>query len=169
VHAVYAASVDYAGNVESIETAAFKVDTTSPVVAFSSHPASYTVDEQVTISCSASDPSPGSGLAASTCDGASLDVPAYTLGLGSHTLSATATDDAGNVGTGSTTFDVVVTPASLENVVRLLVADHGIASSLLAKIDAGNVAAFDHEVDAQTGKKISAADAALLKQLAAAL
>ena len=169
-HTVYAASVDEAGNVEQVESVSLEVDATSPTVSFGSHPDSYTVDQLVTIACSASDPDPGSGLASSTCDQASIqNVPAYTIGLGPHTLSATATDRAGNTGAGSTTVDVIVTPASLETLVDQLVGDHGIANSLVAKLQARNVKAFDNEVDAQTGKKISAADAALLKQLAAAL
>lgn len=169
-HTVYAASIDKAGNVEQVESVGFEVDATSPTVSFASHPDSYTVDQLVTIGCSATDPVPGSGLASSTCDQVSIqDVPAYAIGLGSHTLSATASDKAGNEGTGSTTFDVTVTPASLETLVSRLVGDHGIANSLVAKLQTGNVKAFDNEVDAQTGKKISAADAALLEQLAAAL
>src|SRR5665213_739605 len=42
-------------------------------------------------------------------------VPAYTLALGAHTLTAIATDNAGNQGTGFAHFTVSVTPASLCN------------------------------------------------------
>ena len=54
----------------------------------------YTIDQQVSIHCSASDPVPGSGSLGHVQD---LDVPAWSLALGSHTLSATADDVAGNL------------------------------------------------------------------------
>ena len=142
-----------------------KRDATPPVVTYSGNQGSYSITDTVSIHCSAADAL--SGLATTTCH--DVSGPAWQFGAGTTTLSATATDRAGNVGSGSTAFDVIVTPASLETLIGQLVADNGVANSLVAKIDAGSVAAFDHEVDAQTGKKISAADAALLKQLAAAL
>jgi len=73
-----------------------------------------------------------------------------------------------------------VTPAGLEALIRQLVPDNGVAASLVAKVEsiasapnaqakAGKLGAFDNEVDAQAGKAISPANAALLKQFAAAL
>jgi hypothetical protein len=77
-------------------------------------------------------------------------------------------------------FTVTVDASSLEQLVQQLVGDAAGASSLSAKVDAiatapnanakaGTLNAFDNELDAQTDKTISATDAALLKQLAAAL
>jgi probable HAF family extracellular repeat protein len=88
-----------------------KRDATPPVVTYSGNSGSYTVDQDVSIACAAADPSPGSGLDATTC--AAVNAPAYTFGLGPHTLTATARDKAGNTGDGSTTFTVRVTASSL--------------------------------------------------------
>jgi len=102
-----------AGSAAGSTTASVTVkrDATPPVVTYGGNAGTYTADQAVSIACNASDPSPGSGLDSSTCAG--LDAPAYSLGLGTHTLSATARDRAGNTGSGSTTFTVVVTPPSL--------------------------------------------------------
>jgi uncharacterized delta-60 repeat protein len=112
------------GGGTSTRSVTLKRDATAPVVTYGSHPASYTVDKLVSIGCSATDPPPSSGLASSTC----LDVsgPAYSFGLGSHTRSASATDNAGNTGSGQTSFSVTVTPASLCNLTARFV--HGSAA-----------------------------------------
>ena len=69
-----------------------KRDATPPVVTYTGG-RTYTVDETVVVDCSATDPTPGSGLDSTTC--ADVSGPAYTFALGDHTLSATATDVAG--------------------------------------------------------------------------
>lgn len=85
-------------------------DVTPPVVTYSGNAGTYTVDQTVAITCAAADPTPGSGLASTTCANASG--PAYGFNIGANTLSATATDVAGNVGSGTTTFYVQVTSAT---------------------------------------------------------
>ena len=92
-------------------TVTVKVDRTKPVVAYSGNAGTYNVAQNVAISCAASDPAPGSGVASTTC--ANVNEPAWTFGLGATTLSAGATDVAGNSATGSTSFAVTVTPSSL--------------------------------------------------------
>ena len=52
-----------------------------------------------------------SGVASTTC--ANVSGTAWSFGPGPHTFSATATDNAGNIGGGSTTFTVVVSSAAL--------------------------------------------------------
>src|SRR5216683_2558724 len=89
---------------------------TTFTVTYTGNAGTYTVDQTVAITCTAADPhnangTPGSGLASTTC--ANVNAPAYTFPLGPHTLVATATDIAGNVGIGSTTFTVEVTSSSL--------------------------------------------------------
>jgi beta-glucosidase len=159
-------------------TIVFRYDSTPPVVTYTGNAGTYTVDRTISIHCAASDPTPGSGLDSTTC--ADVNAPAYTFSLGPHTLHATATDVAGNVGTGSTTFTVVVTFDSLENLVESFSTKPGVANGLNAKLDAaakssntktrGNqIDAFENQLDAQTGKAISVADAAILKTLADAL
>jgi hypothetical protein len=106
-------------------------DIAKPTVTYSSHPASYTVDQQVSFTCTASDPAPSSGLASSTCH--DVSGPAYSFGLGGHSYSATATDKVGNQGLGATSFTVTVTPASLCNLTVLFVKDSAKYLALTAK------------------------------------
>jgi hypothetical protein len=107
--------VDQAGNTASDTRSAISIDTSSPTMTYASHPASYTVDQVVAITCTAADQPHLSGLASTTCQ--SVNRPAYTFNVGSNTLSATATDKAGNTGSGSTAFTVVVDGASLNSLI----------------------------------------------------
>jgi hypothetical protein len=93
------------------ESVTIKIDKTKPSVSFAGDAGSYAVTQNVAITCSASDPTPGSGLASSNCP--SVNAPAWSLGLGTHTLSASATDNAGNTSTATASYTVTVTPASL--------------------------------------------------------
>jgi hypothetical protein len=87
-------------------------DTVAPVVTWSGNAGTYTVADSVAIACGAADEAYGSGLASTTC--ASVGpVDAALLGLGAHTVSATATDVAGNTGSASATFTVVATASSI--------------------------------------------------------
>ena len=168
---------DLAGNSASA-TATVQVDKTAPVVAYTGG-GTYTVDQNVTVTCSSSDAL--SGVASDTCAGVSG--PAWSLGLGTHTLSATATDNAGNTNSGSTTYTVRVDATSLCALVTRWAKNAGLANSLCVKLNAAaaaaargqtktkqnNIDAFDNEVSAQSGKGFTAAQAALLVQFAAAL
>jgi hypothetical protein len=168
---------DVAGNSAS-QSVTVQVDKTAPTITYSG-PTSYTVDQTVSISCTASDAL--SGVASSTCADASG--AAWSYGLGTHSLSASATDNAGNTGSGSTTFTVTVDGTSLCNLVESWAKNKGIANSLCTKIRAAeaagargqtktkqnNIDAFDNEVSAQSGKGFTAAQGRLLVQFAAAL
>jgi hypothetical protein len=92
-------------------TVTVAVDQTKPAIAFAGNAGSYTVAQNVAITCAASDPAPGSGLASTTC--ANVSAPAWTYGLGTTTLSASAVDVAGNTRSASTSFTITVTPTSL--------------------------------------------------------
>lgn len=85
------------------------LDLTAPTVAFVGNEGAYEVDDTIAINCAAQDAV--SGLATNTC--VDLSTPAYRYPLGSHTLSATATDRAGHSTRASTTFTVTVTKGSL--------------------------------------------------------
>jgi hypothetical protein len=112
-------ATDAAGNAESPHTLTVRIDQTAPTISYSGNAGSYTVDQQVEIVCDATDAL--SGVASSTC--ASTSAPAYTFGLGTHTLSAAATDEAGNTGTGTTTFTVSADAASVGSLTAAFV--HG--------------------------------------------
>lgn len=100
---------DRAGNTQVAHTQVVRIDKTLPTVTYTGNAGIYTVDQTISITCTAVDPlnangTTGSGLASTTC--ANVNAPAYSFPLGPNTLSASATDVAGNVGTGSTTFTV---------------------------------------------------------------
>jgi hypothetical protein len=152
-----------------------KRDATPPVITYTGNAGSYTVDQNISIQCSASDPDPGSGLDSTTC--ADVSGPAYAFGLGSHSYSATGTDVAGNVGSGSTTFTVNVTFASLANLVAAFSTSADVTSGLIDKLEAAakskkpdnQLNAFENQVSAQTGKALTADQAEILIGLAEAL
>jgi FIMAH domain-containing protein len=160
-------------------TSTIKRDATPPSVAYADNAGTYTVDQTVAITCTATDAT--SGIASTTC--ADIGGDAYTFALGTNTFSATANDLAGNIGTGQTAFTVEVTFASLGALTDRWVSNTGVAHSLNAKLDAaaaaaasgnvdaaaGEIDAYLHQVEAQSGKKIDADKAAILEQLAATL
>lgn len=141
-----------------------KLDQTPPVVTFTGS-TSYTVDQTVNITCSASDAM--SGLFSNTCTNTVGD--AYTFGLGAHTLSASATDKASNVGTGSATFTVSVTSGSLCALVERWVDQAGVANSMCQQLTNGAYGAFRNHVSAQSGKTVTAAHANILIALSNSL
>ncbi len=169
---------DNAGNVATASYSV-NVDKTPPVVAYLGNGGTYSVAQSVAIACNATDAL--SGVASDTCT--NVSGPAWSFGLGSHTFSATATDKAGNVGSGSTSFTVTVDYSSLCALVGEFASNHGVANSLCAKLDAAAAAgareqskvvandlrAFDNEVAAQAGKALTSDQAKLLTTFAAAL
>lgn len=142
-----------------------KRDATVPNVVYTGNAGSYTVDQSVSITCSASDAT--SDVASTTC--ADISGDAYTFGLGSSSFSASATDNAGNVGGASASFTVSVTPASLCNLVRRWVSQKGLANSLCQQLSNGAYDAFRNRVRAQSGKQVPADKATILIDLSNAL
>jgi hypothetical protein len=173
IHSVAFRSVDAAGNQESAGSIGVKVDTTDPLVTYTGA-TSYTVDQTVSIHCTASDTL--SGLASADC----VDVQGSATGFnpGDNTRSATATDNAGNVRSKSVTFRVTATFDSLCTL-SVRYADGALGNSLCAKLNAaessaarGNTKAkgnqldaYRNEVRAQSGKKLTVAEAATLIRL----
>jgi hypothetical protein len=170
-------AVDAAGNGQSTTLSNINIDVTAPVVSYSGNAGAYAVDQTVNITCSASDAL--SGIASTTCS--NITGPAWSFGLGTTSRSASATDRAGNTATASTSFTIIVTTASLDNLItQFFGGDQNGASGLIAKADAigsasnanarnGALGAFDNQVDAKVGNPLTPAQAALLKQLAATL
>lgn len=169
---------DNAGN-QGSASVTVNVDKAAPMISFSPDGQTYDVNDTVSIACSTADAL--SGVASSTC--ADVSGPAWSLGLGTHDLSATATDNAGNTNTGTGSYTVRATATGVCVLVNQWVSKAGVASSLCAKLQAAaasrargddtaaanQLAAFRNALDAQTGKLISADHAATLASLSRAL
>ncbi|WP_171641976.1 OmpL47-type beta-barrel domain-containing protein [Paenibacillus phytorum] len=155
VHTLSFRSVDQMGNKEQSQTISFAIDQTPPTVQISGG-GTYTVDQTVTVTCSATDTV--SGVVYSSCTAPLLSNPAYLLNVGDNIVSAYATDAAGNSGTAATTITVKVT---VDSMIRLIEAwitgngSQGIVNSIETKLRHGQFDAFINEVHAQKGKKIS--------------
>jgi hypothetical protein len=155
------------------------IDLTNPTVTYTGGKASYQVDEQVSITCTAADGL--SGVASTTC--ANVSGPAYTFGLGSHTFSANATDRAGNTVGGSVTFTVSVTYTSLCNLSQRFADSRAVGTALCGLLRLAEAAdshnsptlkrlslqAYVLLVRAQTGRTLTATEAATLIALSRAL
>lgn len=175
-HSVSCSVSDNAGN-QAQASDTVKIDTTPPVVSYTGNAGTYSVADSVSITCSASDPSPGSGVANSTCQ--DISGSAYTFALGTNSYSASATDNAGNVGNGSAAFTVTVDPNSLSTLTQRWVTDPNTASALCAKLAAAQASvargdtnsaenqlgAYRNQLSAQSGKNIPADKAQILSQL----
>ena len=142
-----------------------KRDATSPVVSYSGNTGGYTVDQTVAISCVASDAM--SGIASNSC--VNITGEGWSFAPGVHSYSATASDVAGNASTATTSFTISVTAASVCTLVERWSSKENWTNSLCVKLQQGNLEAFRNELAAQSGKAISAANAAILLQLANAL
>jgi hypothetical protein len=160
----YTCSATSAGGTAT-ESVTIKRDATNPVITYAGNAGTYTVDQTVAISCSATDAM--SGIATSTCPGASG--AAYTFGLGSTTLNASATDNAGNGSSASAQFTVTVTSGSLCTLVRAWVTQHGVANSMCQQLANHAYGAFRNHVKAQSGKFVPADKATILIALSQSL
>ncbi|MGR2751916.1 PxKF domain-containing protein [Agromyces arachidis] len=98
---VVGTAVDWAGNTASATVTGLKIDQTAPTVGFAGSFGSSYYFGQVPAApgCDASDAT--SGLA-SPCE-----VSGYSTAVGSHTLTATATDNAGNESTATLSYTVL--------------------------------------------------------------
>ena len=161
--ASFTCSASSAGGSAS-ETVSVKRDATAPVLAFSGNAGTYELTDTVSITCAASDAM--SGLASSTCPGASGPATSF---VGTNTLNASARDNAGNTASLSTSFTVGVTAAGLCELVEQFVEQAGVAHSLCVKLEHGSIGAFVNEVNAQRGKKWLSNDEADLLILLAQL
>lgn len=157
-------ATDNAGNSAS-DNESVKRDATSPSVSLVGNAGSYTVDQVVAITCSASDAT--SGLAGACAGGTSG--AAYTYALGANPVSASATDDAGNTGSASGSFTVSVSSGSLCNLVRQWVSQNGVANSMCQQLANGAYGAFRNHVRAQSGRFVTGAHASILIALSQAL
>ena len=142
-----------------------KRDATPPTLAFSGNQGSYTVDQQVSIGCNASDAL--SGIASFTCP--ALTAPAYQFAAGQNSFNGSAVDHAGNVTTAAGSFLLQVTADGMCTLVTRMVSNAGIAHSLCVKLQHHAIEPFRNELSAQTGKSITDANAAALARLVGSL
>ncbi len=160
------------GGTVTATIAGISIDKTAPVITFTGA-TTYTIDQNVSITCTITDAL--SGLAGgSTCETASG--PAYLLGVGTHILHASGTDNAGNPAAATLTYTIGSSEETLCALTQSLVTKDGIGKSLCAKLEAaaasgarGNtnaranqLNAYRNEVEAQRGKALSDADATAL-------
>ncbi|HEY4219053.1 MAG TPA: VWA domain-containing protein [Gemmatimonadaceae bacterium] len=83
-----------------------KRDASKPTIAFIGNAGTYNLDQAVAITCQATDAGSGLNVALTTCP--NVSGTSLTLGIGAHTVNATATDLLGNSATASTTYSYVV-------------------------------------------------------------
>jgi uncharacterized repeat protein (TIGR01451 family) len=109
----YTCTASSRGGAAAPVSVSIKRDATAPALAFSGNAGRYTVAQTVAIGCSASDALSG---IAQGCAG--VNAPAASFGLGHVSVTRTATDLAGNSGSGTVSFDVTVDPSSLCTLTR---------------------------------------------------
>lgn len=158
----YTCTATNGAGLSATKSVSAKRDATKPVIGYTGAAASYTVDQTVSIMCSAIDAM--SGLASTTC--ADVSGAAYTFAIGANNYSASAQDNAGNTNAASASFTVAVTSGSLCTLVQRWVTNAGVANSFCVKLRQGSYGAFRNELAAQGGKKfLSEAHAAILLRL----
>jgi hypothetical protein len=104
-------------------------DVTAPTITFTGNAGTYSASAQVDITCQVVDTE--SGIASSNCP--EVHGPAYEH-LGVTTLTATATDVAGNASLGSTTFTVTLATGDVVSIVDQFVPERGRALALKALV-----------------------------------
>jgi len=185
---IHARAIDWAGNVESpASTVGVSIDTGAPTITIGAPDAAdYLHSDVLQLTFTASDAMSGiaAGSPVATLDGTAVangqSVPLLTLSLGTHTLSVSAIDQAGNPGARIVTFRVKATIDSLMAAVNAFTSqgtiDPRVAHSLQAKLsdalqamDKGNVSAvrgslsdFANAVSAKSGSGIASDAAAVL-------
>ncbi|MBD0378761.1 family 10 glycosylhydrolase [Paenibacillus sp. WST5] len=162
VHTLLYRSTDNAGNVEQPQTAQIPIDRTAPTIQINGA-MTYTVDQTVSITCTAADTV--SGIVYNPCAQPLVSAPAYQLELGTHDVTVQVTDRAGNTGTRSESYTVQVTENSIASLIGEFVTgpgEQGIENSLLKKLEHRQTDALIHEINAQTGNRITAEQAGIL-------
>jgi len=171
-------SVDNANNTETSQTVHIRIDKSPPTITYSGNQETYTVDQTVSIHCTAADQPDLSGIASTNCT--DITGLAADFGAGVQTFSATATDNAGNTTTVSTTFTVGVTVNGLISLTAHYAGNRRTASQLSAPLGVVQLADRLHNqrmkesainsyillLNMQRGRGLSAQEVATLSQLA---
>jgi hypothetical protein len=161
-------STDRAGNVESVQSITLNVDTSAPTIMVSMLEEGGIYENAADLMPQFTVTDSGSGVdnskTKSMLDGRSFEVgttiPLYTLPLGQHTWTLTASDMAGNQVSRTVLFQTITSMDSLKSLVTRLkmsseIENAGIYNSLLKKVENRNLNSFVNEVEAQSGKHIS--------------
>lgn len=152
-------AVDVAGNKSNAaNTVNVKIDKTPPAVVYKGNLGAYSPGQTVDITCEAMDKE--SGVASTTC--ANVHGLASSFGPGSHRYSATATDVAGNTGTGSTTFTVVALPGDVNFDGAIDCRDQAIVKASFGK--RAGMAGFDARADINGDGVVDIRDLAFIAQ-----
>jgi len=167
-------SLDNAGNTASATFGPIRIDKTAPTIVFGGNAGSYTVDQTILITCVANDAL--SGIATTSCPAVASGPATDFIGTTNPaitTRTATATDNAGNLTSASTTFTVSVTAdgicrlaAGLKTANAICAQARSIENAPNDTAKAGKVAAFDDFLAAESDKSIPGALAELLSILA---
>lgn len=170
---------DQAGNTASASLGGIDIELQPPTLAYTGDQGTYTVDQTIAIAC---DLTPSlAPIVTDTCT--PIQGPAYSFALGVHTYTSSVSDQAGYGADATTTFTVEVTASSLCHLTGMFDSKAGLVRALCAKLDGaadmvdlGNgqpsqhmIAAYEHEVSAQSGKSLTAAQAEILTALARSL
>lgn len=173
LHTLRVTATDRCGNRSAAE-ARFTVDRTPPSILFQGVADGGVYGSAVTVSWEVRDALDPAATAAGT-----FGSPHTFAASGWHTVQVTASDAAGNAASRSCSFGVFKL-ADLATVLAAMDVDAGVRNSLRAKLENAQAArdrgrvnaavnlleAFIHAVDAHSGKKIAAADAARLVEFA---
>ena len=178
-HVFTVKAVDNVDN-EGSESVTFIYDSVAPVITIVAPVAkAYTHPEKITLDFSAVDDTSGVKTIEAKLDGVVVTngqiIDLYTLALGDHTFEVKAVDNAGNEAVASVAFSITATTDSLAASLNRFfeegkIDNAGILNSLLKKLEmkgnsknfANKLQAFINEVQAQSGKHVTAEAAALL-------
>ncbi|NOU71977.1 carbohydrate-binding protein [Paenibacillus sp. LMG 31458] len=191
IHIIKYYSINSSGGQEAVKQATVRIDLTSPVVQTTVTTSVYQSAETIIVYHSDAVNIPFvindalSGVAGTEVklDGAVVNQPIaaapLSLAIGDHPIIVTAKDNAGNITVQQYVLKVTMDIHHLDEVLQAAssqgwITNHGILNSLLAKVDAvqnqqsdstnvlNGLNALEHEVQAQSGKKINAEFADLL-------
>ncbi|MFW2513404.1 PQQ-dependent sugar dehydrogenase [Demequina sp. SO4-13] len=161
VHEILYRGTDTGGNLSEVGSITVSIDGTAPDVAITGVTDGDTVGSTATIDLGATTEDEVSGIDSTTftLDGEAVEpgeIDVATLDLGDHSLTATATDVAGNVSEVTVTFMVEATVGDLENHVDRVIADDDTAPNEAAQLSAFLDQATRHLDAGRTSQAIKA-------------
>ena len=166
-YSVWYESRDIGGGVEFARNISFNVDITAPTITISglvSGAVSDAGDIKPTIALSDHLSGVDGSKTTVTLDTYGVQsgttIPLYTLPLGPHSLTVTASDLAGNAGTHKVTFQTTTSIQSLQSLVTRFtnagwINNKGVAAGLQSQLANNELPDFVNTVQAQRGKTIS--------------